>query len=132
MAAIKSPAFNIGHAEVAELVDALASGASGGNPVEVQVLFSAFTGASAVFTLPRSFLDAPDLRSGAKIKGITYLNPQGPECHSTFHRLGNLAASASGSPIPKGQNIQRGVNIRIVPMTVFDTMKTALCLTVVF
>ena len=28
-------------AEVAELVDALASGASGGNPVEVQVLFSA-------------------------------------------------------------------------------------------
>ena len=29
------------HAEVAELVDALASGASGGNPVEVQVLFSA-------------------------------------------------------------------------------------------
>ncbi len=29
------------HAEVAELVDALASGASGGNPVEVQVLSSA-------------------------------------------------------------------------------------------
>ena len=28
-------------AEVAELVDALASGASGGNPVEVQVLSSA-------------------------------------------------------------------------------------------
>ena len=28
------------HAEVAELVDALASGASGGNPVEVQVLSS--------------------------------------------------------------------------------------------
>ena len=28
-------------AEMAELVDALASGASGGNPVEVQVLFSA-------------------------------------------------------------------------------------------
>jgi hypothetical protein len=30
-------------AEVAELVDALASGASGGNPVEVQVLSSAPT-----------------------------------------------------------------------------------------
>ena len=29
------------HAEVAELVDALASGASGVNPMEVQVLFSA-------------------------------------------------------------------------------------------
>ena len=29
------------YAEVAELVDALASGASGGNPVEVQVLSSA-------------------------------------------------------------------------------------------
>ena len=29
------------HAEVAKLVDALASGASGGNPVEVQVLSSA-------------------------------------------------------------------------------------------
>ena len=29
------------YAEMAELVDALASGASGGNPVEVQVLFSA-------------------------------------------------------------------------------------------
>jgi hypothetical protein len=29
-----------GKAEVAELVDALASGASGGNPVEVQVLSS--------------------------------------------------------------------------------------------
>ncbi len=29
------------HAEVAELVDALASGASGGNPAEVQVLSSA-------------------------------------------------------------------------------------------
>jgi hypothetical protein len=28
-------------AEVAELVDALASGVSGGNPVKVQVLFSA-------------------------------------------------------------------------------------------
>ncbi len=28
-------------AEVAELADALASGASGGNPVEVRVLFSA-------------------------------------------------------------------------------------------
>ena len=31
-------------AEVAELVDALASGASGGIPVEVRVLFSAPTG----------------------------------------------------------------------------------------
>ena len=31
------------YAQVAELVDALASGASGGNPVEVQVLFSAPT-----------------------------------------------------------------------------------------
>ncbi len=31
----------VSSAEVAELVDALASGASGGNPVEVQVLFSA-------------------------------------------------------------------------------------------
>ena len=29
------------YAEVVELVDTLASGASGGNPVEVQVLFSA-------------------------------------------------------------------------------------------
>lgn len=28
------------HAEVVELVDTLASGASGGNPVEVRVLFS--------------------------------------------------------------------------------------------
>ena len=29
------------HADVAELADALASGASGGNPVEVQILSSA-------------------------------------------------------------------------------------------
>mgnify|MGYP000586495164 CR=1 FL=1 len=41
-AAFYSLALNcITLAEVAELVDALASGASGGNPVEVQVLFSA-------------------------------------------------------------------------------------------
>ena len=34
------------HADVAELADALASGASGGNPVEVQILSSALTRAT--------------------------------------------------------------------------------------
>jgi hypothetical protein len=46
-------------AEVAELVDALASGASGGNPVEVQVL------SSAPNTEPKS----PMLASGFFISG---------------------------------------------------------------
>ena len=43
MRSVELPPFRITdqpHAEVAELVDALASGASGGNPVEVQVLSS--------------------------------------------------------------------------------------------
>ena len=39
------------YAEVAELVDALASGASGGNPVKVQVLSSAPTTISPVLHL---------------------------------------------------------------------------------
>ena len=39
------------HADVAELADALASGASGGNPVEVQILSSALYECCAIESL---------------------------------------------------------------------------------
>ena len=59
-------------AEVAELVDALASGASGGNPVEVQVLSS----------VPTCFFIALDRdRSVAGLHFVTQRGPAEPWSH---------------------------------------------------
>ena len=50
-------------AEVVKLVDTLASGASGGNPVEVQVLFSAPFNSPSHVLAPRAPYSNPAVRS---------------------------------------------------------------------